>query len=146
MSEKLKIGDLLYRYVWSHGSFKYEVIGIRNYKESVLFELKCLECRDHEACEVLVIQEKSKDEKYKFVEMINNYDGYDEDIHDQTLWHKDNKEGTEFFYRDKKSCCAAYGNILIYKSKQRVEKAENELKAAKNESERICKWIEETTS
>lgn len=141
--DALKIGDFLYKYIWAHGTFKYEVIGIRAYKDSILYEIRCMECRDHTPCELLVIRDRSKDERYSFVDMINNYYGYDEDITDQTYWHNGKEDGTEFFYRDKKASCSAYGVVLIRKGNARVDKAKEELKRATDEAERLNRWIEE---
>ena len=141
----MKIGDKLYKYIWSNGCFEYKVIGIRNYETSTLYELECGECKDHDNCKLLVIKDQSKQIRYKFVEMLNNYDGYDGSVRDQSIWHNGREDGTEYFYPTKKESCKEYGKVIIAKAKKSMEEAEKSFNSKKLEYERIEKWINEFT-
>lgn len=142
--KELEIGNQIYKYIWAHGTFSYTVIGKRTYKDSVMYEVECGDCKDHSPCQVLIVQDYPNN-RFKFVEMINNYDGYDEDISDQTMWHNGSIDGTEFYYQTKKEACAAYGDYMIKKVKKRLETAEKEFISAQVEFQRISMWIEGVT-
>ena len=75
-----KIGDELYRHVECGGTFRYLVLGIRSYEDSVQLEVECQTCSHGWKCRLLVAQNDYG--KIVHVHMLNE----DEDDA-QKHWH-----------------------------------------------------------
>ena len=125
---RLNIGDTLYKYVSLRGIFKYIVIGIRSYKEYTEYEIQCKECKDHEDCELVVIQVDNQN-KFQYVSMINNNK---DDEKEQYYWHTTfNELRTEFYYLTEQECRIESIKSSISRQEKIVEENEKRLKESK---------------
>ena len=116
---KLQINDELYNYQALKGIFTYIVCGVRDYGDSVLYEIECQECRDHDNCRLLVSQIDNQ-KRFKYVSMIN-----EDEENEQYYWHS-----TDDFFMTKNDCKkAAYQKAKEYKEKQ-IEELKTKLKSA----------------
>ena len=81
----LEIGGVVYRYISAFPSrvFKNEVVSIREYKDKKQYHIRCLSCSDHDDCEMLIAYDDYNDDRFKFIQMLNN-DCYEDD---QRCWH-----------------------------------------------------------
>ena len=125
MSVKLKRGDKLYRYVV--GPFEYTVIGIRENREGISYELLCEPCSHGWKCEILV----GPDDKgnLKYICMLNNHDD-----DDQSHFH--NVEG-QYFHRTVDAACknrcddiVRFNRDNIKRLKSEIERSEEKIKLA----------------
>ena len=81
----LKIKDKLYKYSFMSGVMEYEVFEIRRQENNVIYAIRCLNCKDHENCELLVVNPKEKKQDYyEYVCMLNNNG---ENIRAEYYWH-----------------------------------------------------------
>ena len=116
---KLQINDELYNYQALKGIFTYIVLGVRDYGDSILYEIECQECKDHANCRLLVSQIDNQ-KRFKYVSMINE----DED-NEQYYWHS-----LDDFFISKNDCKkAAYQKAKEYKEKQ-IEELKTKLESA----------------
>ena len=116
---KLQINDELYNYQALKGIFTYIVRGVRDYGDSILYEIECQECRDHAKCRLLVSQMDNQ-KRFKYVSMIN-----EDEENEQYYWHS-----TDDFFMSKNDCKkAAYQKAKEYKEKQ-IEELKTKLKSA----------------
>lgn len=137
MKCQLKIGDHLYRYVGIGKIFDFECIGFHQYKDNCFYHMKCLNCSDHDPCEILVGFDLYG-KRFNFIDSLNNR-GKDYDEDDQRHWHS----GDERFYQSKEDCILNYlGNVRedrlknIETIKKRLKDEENNLKRLDGEIER----------
>lgn len=75
---KLKIGDKLYRYT-GVSILSYEVAQKIEHSAGINYKIVCLDCRDHDQCQVLVAQDKKG--KIVYIETLND------DSNNQGYWH-----------------------------------------------------------
>jgi len=116
---KLQINDVLYNFNTTKKIFTYIVRGIRDYGDSILYEIECQECLNHDNCRLLVSQ-YDNDKRFKYVSMINE----DEDD-EQYYWHS-----LDDFFISKNDCeKAAYQKIKKYKETE-IEELKTKLKSA----------------
>jgi hypothetical protein len=116
---KLKINDELYNYQALKGIFTYIVRGVRDYSDSVLYEIECQESKDHDNCRLLVSQLDNQ-KRFKYVSMIN-----EDEEKEQYYWHS-----IDDFFISKNDCKkAAYQKAKEYKEKQ-IEELKAKLKSA----------------
>ena len=116
---KLQINDELYNYQALKGIFTYIVRVVRDYGDSILYEIECQECRDHAKCRLLVSQMDNQ-KRFKYVSMIN-----EDEENEQYYWHS-----TGDFFMSKNDCKkAAYQKAKEYKEKQ-IEELKTKLKSA----------------
>lgn len=116
---KLQINDKLYNYQSLKGIFTYIVIGVRDYGESVLYEVECQNCKDHDNCRLLVSQ-VDNEKRFRYVTMIN-----EDEENEQYYWHS-----TGYFYISKNDCKkAAYQEAIKFKEKE-IEELKTKLKIA----------------
>ena len=130
---KLKIGDKLYRYVSPSGIWEYVIIGIREYKDSVMYEAEAQASSHGYKCVLLI----AEDEKgaYKYVSLLN----YDEDD-DQSYWHNDKKFCT--FWTNKYLAHKECYKSLLADEKAEIHKLENQLKEKKDSVAKLEKALE----
>lgn len=97
LEAKLNIGDLLYTGS-KFRTMSYKVYEIRQTADSIFYAVECQDCHHGpEKCKMLIAPLSPKQDKFIFVEMINNYeDDEDEGYEDQSMWHSD-----EIFFRNK---------------------------------------------
>ena len=116
---KLQIDDELYNYQALNGIFTYTVRGVRDYGDSILYEIECQECRYHNNCRLLVSQIDNQ-KRFKYVSMIN-----EDEENEQYYWHS-----TGDFFITKNDCKkAAYQKAKEDKEKQ-IEELKSKLKLA----------------
>lgn len=136
---KLAISDILYKYVSGKGVFRYTVKGIRINTEGEMYEVECQECKDHNSCLLLVVQNDDA-KTFKYVSMIN--DDYDDDDYSrrQYYWHNDKERD---FYTDIKECRKNEGSNIKNKYKKEIEEIEKNLKYKKDKLTEIENFIKE---
>jgi septal ring factor EnvC (AmiA/AmiB activator) len=84
--KKLKRGDKLYRYT-GVSILSYEVTGVVTRSVGTLYIVMCLDCHDHEQCELLLAESK-ENHGFKFIDMITS------DL--QSYWHDDSDRYQRF--------------------------------------------------
>jgi len=118
---KLKIGDELFKYQPLKGIWSYIVLGVRDYGDSVLYEIECQACNDHEKCRILVAQNDNQ-KSFHYVSIVN-----DDEEHEQYYWHIQNE-----YYVSKNDCKRqAYKKEVEYKE-NRIKELEAQLKTVKD--------------
>lgn len=115
---KLKIGDKLYRHVVMSGVWEYVVIGLREYKDSTLYEVESQACTHGYKC-VLLVAENEKGQ-FKYVSLVN-YDADD----DQSYWHNDKQYNT--FWRNKGLAHKECYETLLRESKDKIVTVKKQL-------------------
>ena len=137
MMSDLKIGQIVYRYVSSFPScvFRFEVIGVHQYKNVKQYHVKCLSCNHgDDNCEMLIGYEGSE---LRFIQMLNNRgDDYDEP--NERHWHA----WGELFYISREK--AIFERLKKCESDyiKSVENAEQKLKTAKENLQKLRAEIE----
>lgn len=120
------IGDILYKYVTLKGIFTYKVIGKREYKDNVQYEVECQQCRDHLPCHVLVTQVDNKP-CFQYVSMVDEDEDYE-----QYYWNTSvNTFKTEYYFKSLKDCKIDLGKGNIKNIEKEIEELEEKLKKAK---------------
>lgn len=117
----IKIGDELFRYVEMGGIFRYVVIGVRSYEDSVQLEVECQTCSHGWKCRLLVAQDDYG--KIVHVHMLNE----DEDDH-QRHWHTN--DGYHFWLSSQEARAESFKRA-ISRAKEEVTKSETDLAARK---------------
>lgn len=134
----LKIGDKIYKYIWSKGAFTYEVFGVREYGNVTQYEVRCKDCNDHQPCELLVVQDGQYN-RLNYVTMLNN-DG--EEDTDQSYYHNGTDVGSKYFYLDRKQCNIEYGTYNLGKLKEKVESSKKTYEHNLEQYNSFKLWIE----
>lgn len=116
---KLKIGDHLWRYT-GVSIAEYEVFGIVEREVGRMYEVKCLNCNDHQACELLLADTKT--DGYRYVDMITE--------ENQDYWHKDSS-GYNSYHLTKSEAMIARNEWTIGVVKEQIQASKDSI--AKNE-------------
>ena len=128
---KLKIGDKLYRYTGT-SIMSYEVYGVVKRDVGTLYEIRCLDCRDHPDCEILIAESK---DGYVFVDMINQ--------DDQDIWHRTSdayhryERTKNLAVKNRKRWTIDYIKKQIRQSKDSIEKNEERVKELETDIEAL---------
>jgi len=137
---KLKIDDILYRYVSAFPSviFEFKVIGLHQYKDITQYHMKSQTCNDHTPCEILVVEDDYNN--YSFVKMVNN-NGFDDDCQneDQRHWHTDG----EHLYKVREQAILKKMEKIRTDMVDTITKAENKLNYHELELKKIDEYIDE---
>lgn len=54
LRKTLKIGDVIYKRVTLAGIMSYTVYEVRETKDSILYAIRCNDCRGHKSCELFL--------------------------------------------------------------------------------------------
>lgn len=111
---KYNIGDKLYKNGFMC-YLEYEIIGIREYKDNITYEAKCLSCTHGYKCKVLLCQTGGK---LEFAGMI---DPYDDGQH-----YSHNMEG--YYYKTLEGAKKARLQTLVSEKKKLIEDFQKRLK------------------
>lgn len=112
MSE-LKIGDKLHRYVTMSGIWKYEVIGVHEYKSVTQYVIRCESCSHGWKCELLIVKDDYG--RYSFVSMLNH-----QEDDDQRYWHYEDEK--RHFHTTVDAVKLEHAKILLAEKKEAVKK------------------------
>ena len=115
---KLKIGDNLYRYT-GVSIMEYVVYGVVERDVGTLYELRCLSCRDHSDCELLVAESK-QNFGFRFIDMISS--------EDQSYWHSDT-DPYQRFERTKNDAVIMQNESHIKLLKDNIRKSKDSISA-----------------
>lgn len=130
---KLKLNDKLYSYRSLIGIFTYVVLGVRNYKDSVFYEVECEECKGHDRCRLLVSRVDNMD-RFKYVSMV------DEDEEDEQYY----LHSTDEFFMSKNECKKAAYEAVKARKEEEIEQMKKDLKRAEdslNEIKAYYRWL-----
>jgi hypothetical protein len=109
--QNLVIGQKLFKYAKPY-ILKYEVVGIREYKDGNQYELRCLSCTHGENCLVLI----GGRPKLVFIEVLNDEYGKED------YWHNDS---TYFWPTEREAKLEALKRSLEFHKDQIKEKKES---------------------
>jgi len=131
----LNVGDELFNYQSFKGIFTYKIVGVREYENSRLYEIKCQECRDHAKCRVLVSQIDNLPQ-FQYVQMLN-----EDEENEQYYWHNN-----QVYFVSKNDCKKHAYNKAIEYHKKEIEKLENSLKKQKERLAEIQSLVDGVVS
>lgn len=112
---KLKIGDRLWRYT-GVSIAEYEVFGVVEREVGKMYEVKCLNCKGHPTCELLLAD--TKKDGYRYVDMISS--------EDQDYWHKD-YSGYMRYHLTKSEAIIARNEWTIGVVKEQIQKSKDSI-------------------
>jgi hypothetical protein len=125
-AKPLNIGDKVYKYLSLHGVMTYEVIGKREYRENIQYELQCKNCKHGYPCELLITLNDNG--RYVYVAMLN-----DDEEDPQYYFHIG-----EPFFLAKQEALINKGEVHISEYKLEI----NKLKTQLSEKEKALKELE----
>lgn len=127
---EIKIGDNLYRFT-GVSILSYEVFGIVEREKGRMYEIRCLDCRDHDQCQLLVVETQS--DGLRHVSMISE--------EEQEYWHK--IDGPEQRYETTKNRAVANRTRHAIKSFQdAIEKKEESIERDKKQISKLKATLE----
>ena len=128
----MNIGTKLYRWITAAGLFSYEVVGKREYKDDVQYEVECQTCSHGWKCLLLVALDDNK--KLQYVKMINDDE---DDIKEQKHFHTHSGE----FHLSKEDALIEYYKNTLKWYKDKINENKATLKSLEEKEKEIINLI-----
>lgn len=123
----VNVGDELFRYIEGGGIHRFKVLGIRQYEDSIQYEVEDQNCTHGWKCRILIAHNDYG--KLHAVHMLN-----EDENNSQRHWHTN--EGYHFYPSSNEAKAEAY-NAALRRAYERVEKAQKALTDAKDRRDEL---------